>query len=308
RLRMLHAKMLAFGRARGRTGDVKTVPLPVLVAGLRDELQQDQLGLELRWEPPPHPAELAAPPEIAHEALSYLCAAMLRAERGATRLSIAAEPCFASVNPRLQLELVLEWSSEASPRSTGLLDDPAFALDLEASNHLITSHGGELAIHHLAGRSVRAVVRWPLAPEPLLLPAPPADTAAEPVAEPQPDRGHHYGGALVLEADPAIRAMLARELKATGRAVFACADGASARSFLEATPDRFELLIVDDPQRLETGDPLAATIRELAPGLKIFALTPAPVIRPAWPLLHHIEKPFGVHELREALASVLAAG
>jgi DNA-binding response OmpR family regulator len=106
-----------------------------------------------------------------------------------------------------------------------------------------------------------------------------------------------------------VRAMLASELKATGRAVFACADGASARTFLEATPDRFELLILDHAQRLEGGDALAATIRAVAPGLKIFVLAAgrhAP--NEQWARMHHIEKPFGLHELRAALASILAAG
>jgi CheY-like chemotaxis protein len=130
--------------------------------------------------------------------------------------------------------------------------------------------------------------------------AAPADTAP---AE------HVYRGALVLEADPSVRAMVASELKATGRAVFACADSCSARTFLEATPDRFEILIVDHPQRLAGADALAATIRTVAPALKIFVLAPyTPAAGEAWPRVHHIRKPFGVHELRHALASVLAAG
>ncbi len=143
--------------------------------------------------------------------------------------------------------------------------------------------------------------------------AEPADAvAAEP--EPAADRAadgaapHRYGGALVLESDPSVRAMLASELKATGRAVFACADGASACTFLEATPDRFELLIVDHAQRLDGGDALAATIRAVAPGLKIFVLAAGRQPAEPWAQVHHIEKPFGVHELRRALASILAAG
>jgi CheY-like chemotaxis protein len=304
RLRTLHSKLAAFGHARCRSDANASTPLLDLVARLRDEVQHQQLGLELRWDPPPHLAEIAMAPEPLHDALSFLCAAMLRAERGASRLSVVSELCFASTPPRLQLELVLDWNTEAPPSAAQVHDDLAIALDLEASNHLITSHGGEQSFHHLPGRSVRAVVRLAVVPKPELVVA--ADDAERPPAAPHPD--HRYGGALVLEADPAVRAMLARELKATGRAVFACADGASARSFLEATPDRFEVLIVDDPQRLDIGQPLVETIRELTPGLKIFALSPGHTATLALPLLHHISKPFGVHELRAALASVLAAG
>jgi DNA-binding response OmpR family regulator len=103
--------------------------------------------------------------------------------------------------------------------------------------------------------------------------------------------------------------VLARELKASGRAVFACADGASARTFLEATPDRFELLVVDDPARLDEKAPLTQTIRTRTPNLKIFVLSPTPDDGlQRFAQLHCLQKPFGMHELRRALASVLATG
>ena len=111
----------------------------------------------------------------------------------------------------------------------------------------------------------------------------------------------------MLESDPALRAVLARELKASGRAVFACADGASAHTFLQATPDRFELLIVDDARHLEDHTPLARTIRESAPELKLCLVTPSSAALPdSWPELQTLKKPFGVHELRRMLASLLA--
>ncbi|MBL8755425.1 MAG: hypothetical protein JNK15_19145 [Planctomycetes bacterium] len=308
RLRSLHTKLVAFGRQRGREDEGAAVTLASVAARIREELQQLQLGLELRWDPPPHLPPIAVAPAIVHDALSFLCAAMLRAERGATRMTVANEPCFTTRQPMLQLELALEWNAECGPHHGGSLDDPTFTLDLEAANHLITSHGGDLKLHHLPGRSVRAIVRLPVVqtPAPAITPPP-----AEPVVlvpQPAPEREHRFGGALVLEADPAVRAMLASELKAAGRAVFACADGASARTFLEATPDRFELLFVDHPSRIAADDPLAATIRSLAPGLKIFALAQGDGAPGPWPQLRHIQKPFGVHELREALASALAAG
>lgn len=303
RLRLLHAKLITFGR--GRPVEQGATAIPALIDRLSEELQQLQLGLELRWDPPPNLPEIAANPGEVHDAVLFLCAALLRAEHGATHLSIACELCFASDEPRVQLEFALEWRSEACAQAIDLLSDPNFTLDLDAADHLITRHGGNLEIGHLPGRSVRAVVRWPVVASPAAPLAAPA-TAAPPSRR---HAEHDYGGALVLESDPTVRAMLANELKATGRAVFTCADGAAARSFLEATPDRFELLIVDHPHRLEGGDELAATIRAVAPDLKIFVLAPGrqPVVA-GWPGLHHIQKPFGVHELRRALASVLAAG
>jgi len=302
RLRTLHTKVVAFGQ--GRPAAAGSTHIGEIVASLRDDLQQMQLGLELRWDPPPGLPAVRVAPDVVRDALLFLCGALLRAERGATHLSIDAERCFAGPEPRVQIELALEWVTEARAPVPDLHAEPAFCLDLEAACNLIIGQGGEVALSHLPGRTVRAVVRWP------------ASTASAPrhVADDElPGRpamaSHRYGGALLLEADPAIRAMLARELKATGRAVFACADIAAARSFLEATPDRFELLIVDHAQRLDADAALLPTIRSRVPDLKICVVGQnATGTTSGWPEVHWIQKPFGVHELRRALASVLEGG
>ncbi len=303
RLRTMHRKLRAIAARRPTTVGGVTAIAPLLVA-IQRELQAQQLGLEICHEPSVHLPPIAVPPAVAHDALLFLCASLLRAERGATHLAIVSELGFAASHACVQLEFALEWVADAEAAAGSPYDDAAFALDLEAARQLITAHGGELALTHLPRRSVRAVVQWPVAS-----PAAAADAAPIDVTPPAPAAAHRYGGALVLESDPSVRAMLASELKATGRAVFACADGASARTFLEATPDRFELLIVDDVQRLDDADALGSTIRTVAPELKIFVLAPGRVAGGArWPHLHHIQKPFGAHELRTALATVLAAG
>lgn len=304
RLRRLHTKVVAFGH--GRVSGAGSTDVGAVVSSLRDELLQMQLGLELRWDPPAGlpPVPIAA--DVVRDALLFLSAALLRAERGATHLAIDAELCFAGDRPRVQLELALEWVTESVTPPEDPFAEPAFTLDFEAADNLITSHGGEVALSRLPGRMVRAVVRWPADDVQAAGDSHRGDDHTLAPATPAP---HRYGGALLLETDPAIRAMLASELKATGRAVFACADIAAARSFLEATPDRFELLIVDHPQRLDADDALLPTIRDRAPGLKICVLGPGNTVPArAWPQLHRIEKPFGVHELRRALASVLADG
>ena len=313
RLRLLHSKLVAF--SGGRHVEPGVAALEPLLRELSDELQHQQLGLEVRRESAAHVPPLAAAKHVVHDALLFLGAALLRAERGANNLSLATELCFRDDEPQVQIELALEWAHEPVLCPTPLHDDPAFTLDFEAASQLIAGHGGELSVHHLPGRSICAVVRWPLARrdtevEPALLEAiATADPVARSATTSSPASLDRHGGALVLESDPAVRALLSQELKAAGRAVFACADGAAARTFLEATPDRFELLVVDDAQRLDATDPLAATIRRVAPNLRILALWRSPnAPSPDWPDLRHVAKPFGVHELRAALASVLAAG
>lgn len=328
RLRTLHTKLLAFGR--GRPQSTGTTDIKEMIAGLTDELQQMQLGLELRWEPPSELPHINACPAAVRDAMLFVCAALLRVERGATRLTFRAERSFTSEPPSIQIEIDLEWNSAAARPSDELLCEPSFALDLEAAKQLVRSHDGDVTLSQLPGKSIRAVVRIPMAlaapTRAESMPAAPtgsADTAQQhpseqelaPVdANAQPTASgkntpHHFGGALVLESDPTLRAVVAGELKASGRAVFACADGASAHTFLQATPDRFELLIVDDAQQLAEHTPLARTIREHAPDLKICLLTPGEQSTPElWPQAHCLQKPFGVHDLRRTLASLLSTG
>jgi len=309
RLRSLHGKLVAFGSDVVRT--TGTADLGEVVTSLTEDLQRLRLGLELEAELTPGLPPTAAGPETVRNALLFVCSAMFRAEPGATHLSIAAERCLAVAHPRLRIELLLESIADPHSSSNPSLYDSNVTLALEAATRLVECHGGEVTMTRLPGRAVRTLVLLPAAdsekvaviPTPPPAPRTPSTTAAP----------HEFGGALVVEADPDVRAMLAKELRSSGRAVFACADGTSARTFLEATPDRFELLIVDQQHRLDDGDALGETIRRLAPGLKICVLSPLgekttdASAENQWPGLRRIEKPFGVHELRQALASVLDA-
>ena len=303
RLRALHARLAALGGrpTPGATTGVTDVRL--LGARLSVELQSTHVGLEFRWDPPEHLPNLQAPHEAVFDALVSACRALLHAEHGASRLTLAAEACYADAKPQLQLECTLEWNRDGGGGSGDLLADPRCALDREAAVALAAACGGSLSFQQLRGRSARAVARWPA----LAVVAAP-DRAAPAQATAGQPREHRYGGALVLETDPAVRAMLATELKATGRAVFVCADATAAAAFLRATPDRFELLIVDRNDRLADRE-LAATVRAVAPGLELFALdAPDLATDTSWPRLRRLRKPFGVHELRRALASLVTAG
>jgi CheY-like chemotaxis protein len=317
RLRVLHTKLIAFGR--GRPVVRGTINVNELISSLGDELQQMQLGLEFRWEPPSDLPSIRACPGAVRDALLFACSSLLQVERGATRLTFTVERSFASDVPAIVIELHLEWVNVADSRKREDMDEHAFALDFEAARQLVESHEGSLTMSHLPGKSVHALVSLPVA-----IPSESADAnetattavgsanATSPGTEEPEDYlaiSHHFGGALVLESDPALRAVLAQELKASGRAVFACADGASAHTFLQATPDRFELLIVDDVHQLDEHTPLARTIRQHTPDLKICLLSQSPATLPeAWPDVHYLQKPFGVHELRRTLASILTVG
>lgn len=306
RLRSLHARLVAIGGQSVHADAVGTTDVPRLVARLTNELQRTHVGLELHWQPPDHLPEIAAPHDATFDALASACRALLRAEAGATRMSIAAEACYDAHHPQVRIECTLEWNGDGGgAASADLLDDAQLAIDREAARVLAAAHGGEATFTQLRGRSARVVLRWPVAPAAA---APIAAAAAAPAPADERPQPHRYGGALLLESDPAVRAMLAAELKATGRAVFVCADAAAATTFLRATPDRFEVLIVDRDERLADRD-LAEALRAVAPPLDLLSLDdPDAATDARWPQLRRVRKPFGVHELRRALASLLAAG
>lgn len=314
RLRTLHRKIVAF--AVDRTAAPGRAELDEVVTRLADDLQQLQLGLELHWLPPATLPPIAVAPGVVGDALLFLSAAMIRAEPGATRLTLVGEMSFSSLR-QVKLELSLEWAEEADVHACAVRTATDFRIDFEAATNLIRAQGGTIEFTHVPGRFARALVRLPAAARetaPIVQlppePAPRPIVVTAPIASPEPVAPitrHDFGGALLLEPDPTIRAMVANELKASGRAVFACADSSSARAFLETTPERFELLVVDHPRRLAANEALANAVRATAPDLKVFVLDAEVPSGPPFSALHSIPKPFGVHELREALALVLAA-
>ena len=111
----------------------------------------------------------------------------------------------------------------------------------------------------------------------------------------------------------AQRSLVAREMEKTGRRVFCCADGAAARSLFSATPERFELLILDREARRQPGAVLAAEALSKSPELKILLLgteprpgeEPGPDLGQGCRVLH---KPFGITELRDAVGYLLGPG
>lgn len=306
RLRRFHDKMRAFVHAP--EPEPGTTPIESLLAGLRDELDATELGLQMAWNLPRTPPTLRGAADELLGALVFVSMALQQLERGALRLSIHVEPCFEGAEPQTQLELDLERDETPGRTPTAGAPQPAFLVARAAARNVLARLGGSVTITHEPGLSARALVRLPVV-NPDALPTAPADLPPATDVPLPIGRSHRYGGALLIESDPTIRSMLASELRATGRAVFACADGAAARSLMQATPDRFEMLIVDHAARLDSGDMLAATAERLCPTLKVFVLSdfadqqlpPDLAAR-----VTRIRKPFGVQELRRALAAAFA--
>lgn len=344
RLRRFHDKVQAYARALPPTVGVTAIDL--LLTDLRDELSTTALGLQIAWNLPQTSLSLRGSQDELVAALTFTCKALRHLERPAMRLSIQVEPGFDSDMPLALIELTLERDEAPDSMASATAPTVGFLVARCAAQNVLRALGGTVAFVHEPGHEARALLRIPLqtpdwaaatpatAPTADVVPASDersateqaqhemdlaADLAAAPAAfgmtKVDADRTvsiprrHRYGGVLVIEGDPAVRSMLASELKAQGRSVFACSDGAAARSLIQATPDRFEVLVVDQAARFDAGDLLASTVARLCPDMRVFVLSELDqqlVLAPdLLQRVTQIRKPFGVHELRRALAAAL---
>jgi hypothetical protein len=307
-LRLFHGKLRAFAVTPSLV-DV-AVPIEPVLDQLRRELGRRELGLTFAHHLPRSLPPVRGDSSVLHDALLLLCGALLQLERGARRITVDAETRFDGREPGLVLEIRAEWDEDPSRKPAEPLSQAALELDYGAARNLLAAMGGSMEVLRTRGHAARALVHLRAAPIPIAPSAADATMPDAPVTDAPATAAHRFGGVILLENDPALRSMLAQELKAAGRAVFACADDAAARSLLAATPDRFELLILDQDARLEAGDRLAAAAARLCPGIKVCllggeqdAVTPAHLA----PRLHRLNKPFGLPELRSALSTILGS-
>ncbi len=318
RLRRFHDKMTRYARQPERSSGQTSVER--LLHSLREELSSSALGLQITCKMPVNRALLAGELDELLVALTLVLTALHQLEHGALRLQIRAEPCFAQDDAHMQIELCLERNEETRVGPQSATPTPMFLIARAAAQNLVRAHGGTLTITHEAGHEARALLRLPLAADetrpsaaqPVATPVAATPVAATPAAEPTVvlPRTHSYGGVLLIENDAAVRSMLAAEFKAQGRAVCACADGAAARSLIQATPERFEILVVDEAARLADTDLLASTAARMCPELRVFVLSDLHLDllpQALAPRVLSIRKPFGVHELRRALSAALTA-
>ena len=309
RLRRFHDKVRAFVTVPERNDG--TLSVESLLLSLREELEASELGLQMAWNLPRTLPMLRGDDDALLGGLVFLSSALQQLALGALRLSIDVEVSFEREQPLVQLELSLEWDEDPGRHPQPTPTSAAFLLARAAAQNLLRSQDCSCSIDLVPSHLARAVVRMPAvytqaSPMQSMLSPQILPTAAKSPIQ-SVDR-NRFGGVLILESDPTVRTMLASELKACGRAVFACADGAAARSLMQATPDRFEMLIVDQANRLAASDQLATTAAHLCPDLKLFVLSDGAESELPVELthrIHHIRKPFGVRELRRALASVL---
>jgi two-component system, cell cycle response regulator CpdR len=116
---------------------------------------------------------------------------------------------------------------------------------------------------------------------------------------------------LVVDDEEAVRSLIARGLALDGHEVSMAGDGAEALDVLGAEQGRFELVLSDIRMPLMDGIAMALAAKRDYPDLTILLMTGYAEQRERAKSLEQIvvdvmTKPFGLAELRETVARVLA--
>ena len=307
RLRIFSEKILSFAN----TAQLHVRPLRVhdFLAGIGRELESysgNGISVELETSEFLPPA-LVSEHEL-RNALMFLVDTLLYLESRASRVSLRA---YAQISEYQDTRIEIEICAEAEdPNQPQRPVREAVQLGYLAARNLLAAQGATLGFKQLEGLSVSCFVGLQ-ATDPIEIDD--QSTRLEPpaVAAELPRTSHPYGGVLLLEGEESIRGLVAHELEKSGRNIVSCVDGAAARSLLEATPSRFELVVLDAEARLEDGISIARRALELSPEISILILEngkPHPLPEELQlPNVWELYKPFGIQELRKALLGVLEA-
>lgn len=240
----------------------------------------------------------------------FLVETLIEVEPRATRLTLRA-----GGDPQAEDEhrVVVEVCAEVENDDEVVPDEESSGerLGFVAARNLLEALGATLSFDAVEGLSATCVYSLPVAPsgslEPIVELSRPVDHG-EAVGRWSPDsteNRHEFGGVLILENDPDIRELIAHEIGPSGRAIVTCVDGAAARSLIEATPERFELAILQADAQVESGLQIVETIHAHSPSTRLLLLGRGRngELDEAEDTLGavRLEKPFGIQDLRRAL-------
>ena len=295
RLRLFSEKILT----SARTPPLEPTPvnLRTLLVSVRHELQDHAIdGLQVKSASDATLPQALADADALRKVLLFLVQSMLKREPNACVLGLRAR-CASDTTVELLVEVESESAQVDRSRSSAPLGEVA-------ARRLLAALGGQLDLEHDLGRRCSARILLQAVPADLTSPAPAPTTVMT---------AHPFGGVLVLEDDPAIRSMVKREIAKTRRRVVCCADGAAAQSLFHATPERFELLILEVESRGERGTKIAAEALSTSPEARVLFLAGDALEGeevPAGPMdrCRVLRKPFGVLELRQAVGALLGPG
>lgn len=308
RMRLFSEKLLAFARPP----EVEPIPMELLdlVQTLLSDLESYASGaFHVHCELAPILPPANVDPEALRMGLLFLVDTLLTLQPNTRQMSLRA---FTRIpedeSPIVCIQLCAEVEPGLGPVRTHA--SSALQLGYLAARNLLSQMNAHLAFEHVEELDVSCEIMLAAVldtDEPQIGGRGPRRRPTE-----VPPSRHHFGGILILEDDRSVRELLAMELGRTGRSIVTCADGAAARSLIEATPERFELIVLDSDAPMESGERLACEALALEPGLKVLLLTDA---LQAWEdreseqssQLVRLRKPFNLSDLRDAVGELMGA-
>jgi len=315
RLRFFSEKIQSFGKVNDLEQSSTNVRL--LLAALTLEIEDYSSGsLQVGLQVAPSLPSAMANAEALRVSLLLLIEGVLALEPDSNHLVLQAsaeESEDGSLSVRIDIEAILDEEFQHNDRP-----DPLTQYSCLAARNLLAAQGASFTLDHSPGLNALASITLAATGKPLDAwesddedegDEQTSDPTAVAARRPPTHDRHHFGGVLIMEGNPTIRDMLARELAKTHRNVIACADGMAGRTLFEATPERFEVLILERDSRRLRGEELARIALARDERLRIMMLHPKPGIPPAPGLINHpglvvLHKPFGLMELRNCLAEV----
>jgi len=308
RLRFFSEKMQAFARVEAVTLRPTRVT-PVLRALIHEIEDYAGGSLEVALNTAPSLPMALVDTHSLRQALLFLIESVLSLEPNAPGLTISAQT---ELNEDMDAEVLIEIQAESEElveSSEESATDIRFSY--VAARNLLEAQGAWVSLSHRPGLSVVASVSLKAttseatsAPTPVVLPR--RDSEID------PPETHEFGGILILDRNPGIREMLTNELGRLGRNVVGCDEGRAAQSLYSATPERFELLILEQDARRLSGNTLAAQAMAERQDVRVILLTSGPQGASATatsdPRCVRIPKPFGLMELRSVVSDLLGIG
>jgi PAS domain S-box-containing protein len=287
RARDLIRQMLMFSRGhRGspRAASLASVVqgvLPTLRAGLPDTLE---LAVETDESAPP----VLVDPAQVEQVLLNLCINARDATDGAGRVRIAVRPspaagsscsgCHQSIDGEFVELLVEDDGQGMEPAVIERIFEPFFStketgkgsgMGLAMVHGIVHEHGGHVIVESSPGHGARFRVAWPVVADAKGT----TPSRSEHGTSPRTMRPALNGSVLLVDDDESVREFMRELLVSWGLDATCTASAGAALEQVQATPDRFDVLITDHSMPRMTGLELAQQLREQRNELPVILYT-----------------------------------
>lgn len=301
RLRLLTDKLLTFSSRE--TLVLEPLNVDLFLAELRRDIESVHCGrITVQTSRTKYLPSALAHRQSLQNAVLFVVEALFETEPRSRSLSLAAigDEHDDSGEITMRLEICAE-TETPQPKSSS--DHSAIEFGYLAARRSLEAQHASLKVQLISGISATGIVT---------LEAISQENVSETIddrAPPLTTEAHEYGGVLVLERDAPIRDLIATEVERFDRKILTALDAASAKALLDATPERFEMLILDGCSAFEDTLRLARIWLTRAERPRILILARADqrneLTKRVGNDVSVLCKPFGALELRTELGRLL---